>query len=257
MRVRWYLVGLLFPLLGARDGVALGAESAARDVIEEGRSDDYSGTYVLLQQTATIAEIPVLADVIAIARAVSLQNLAHRGSRLQGTGKVCHLQVETSSSLAQTEIPAAFRRSLPDVRTDAEVTYKDGTVSFRQAPQTLVVGAKLKAGEPLPIEPRDPRVFDQDLDEKPGVTVRVSGLISGDIYLVQRSTSRLYGSLRGAAFTGRIDFQNEQSVLGTTNRLFGSGPDPRPIPARSYFRLERVSDHSTCEDATRLAAGWR
>lgn len=257
MKIKWLCLAALLPFSSVNDGAARVPEPSTHSLSEQNPLHDYSGPYVLLQQTVTVAEIPVLADVVATARAVSLQNLVYRSGRLQGTGKVCHLHMETNSSLAQTEIPAAFRRSLPDVKTDAEVFAKDGTVVFRQAPQTLVVGAKLKVGEALPTEARDPRVFDQDQDEKPGVTVRVSGLISGDLYLVQRSTSRLYGALRGSAFTGRIEFQNEQSVLATTNRLFGSGPEPRPVPARSYFRLERVGPDATCEDASRIAASWR
>jgi len=218
---------------------------------------DHSGTYVLLQQTVTVAEIPILADVLTTMRAISLGRLTHEAGRLRGEASLCQLAMENSSDLVKTELPAAFRRSLPPVRIDAELAPKEDGVVFRQAAQSLVVGARLGAEEELPTRANDPRVFDQDQDDKPGVTVRVSGLVSGDIYLVQRSTTRLFGALRGSAFTGRIDFKVEQSVLGTTNRLIGGGPESRPVPSRSYFRLEKVPSDWTCEQAQRLAAGWR
>lgn len=218
---------------------------------------EYSGTYVFLQQTVTVAEMPVLADVVATTRAVSIQRLVQEGERLRGSGALCSLDLESTSSLVKMELPAAFRRSLPPVRIDAALTPKNGGWIFRQAPQTLVVGARLAAGESLPTKPEDPRVVDQDGDGKPGVTVRVSGLVSGEIYLVQRSTSRLTGALRGAAFTGRIDFTNEQRVLDASLGVLKDGPEAKPDPGRSYFRLEKVADGTDCAGARRLAGSWR
>ncbi|HEY5957748.1 MAG TPA: hypothetical protein VIV60_14390, partial [Polyangiaceae bacterium] len=34
---------------------------------------DFSGTYLLVQQTVTVSEVPVLSDVVATTRAVSVQ----------------------------------------------------------------------------------------------------------------------------------------------------------------------------------------
>ncbi|HSC89637.1 MAG TPA: hypothetical protein VLC09_20280 [Polyangiaceae bacterium] len=219
----------------------------------------FSGTYVMLQQTVTRAELPVIADIEATTRAVSLLQLRHDGSRLFGSGPVCALEMQNDSSLVTTELPEAFRRSLPPVEVDARLVATERGLAFRQPERTIVVGARVLPGAPLPSSASDKRVFDQDGDGKPGVTVRVSvrGILAGDIYLVQRSRSRLYGSQRGSAFTGRIDFENEQRVLGSSHPLLGDGPVSRPLPERSFFRLERIQEGADCAAAVRRAQGWR
>lgn len=219
---------------------------------------DHSGTYVLVQQTTTVAEVPIVADVVARTRAISLQRLRARGDRLEGQGTLCHLEMESSSSLVKTEFPPAFRRALPPVRTDARLEKQGDVLFFRQAKQTLVVGARLsKPDEPLPTQADDRRVFDADGDGRPGVTVRISGIVSGDIHLVQRSTSRLSGAKTKGGFRGRIEFQSEQSILSATSSFLESAPEAKPDWSQSFFQLEKVSDSASCEDARRVARGIR
>ncbi len=220
---------------------------------------DFSGTYVLMQQTVTVSELPVVADVVATTRAVSIQTLQQSGDRLRGTGRLCWLDIVSSSSLVSTEIPAAFRRSLPPVVTDARIARQGDVTTFVQAPQTSVVGARLAdpVREPLPGTAGDKRVYDQDGDGKPGMTVRVSGIVTGDIYVVQRATSSLRGNLRGGAFVGGIDFRQEQRILGATSSVLEKGPEAKPDPSRSRFRMSPVKPGISCDEARRLAAGWR
>jgi hypothetical protein len=218
--------------------------------------EDFSGTWVMLQQTVTVAELPVIADVEATTRAVSLMHLVHEDDRLVGEGPLCALTLDSTSSLVTMELPDAFRRALPPVQLDAKLTRREGKLAFHQSPRTLVVGAKVEPNTPLPSDAKDKRVIDQDRDGKPGVTVRVSGIVSGEIYLVQRNTSRLYGARRGPAFTGRIEFSTEQRVLATTNPWLGDGPTSRPVPSKSFFRLERLKGEGGCAEAELVARRW-
>lgn len=235
--------------------VALSNEEKPR---EEKKPDLYSGTYVLLQQTTTVAEVPVVADVVASTRAVSLQKLRFEGDRLYGQGTLCDLRIESSSSLVKTELPAAFRRALPPVRTDARLLEQDGKLFFQQGWQTLVVGARLERPDaPLPTSAEDPRVVDADGDGQPGVTVKVSGLVSGEIYLVQRSRSRFRGEQVKDGFRGRIEFENEQSILGATRSVLKSAPDAKPDWNRSFFYLKKVPDSTSCAAATQIAESLR
>ena len=217
-----------------------------------------SGSYLLLQQTVTVARVPVLADIVATTRALSIQKLELRGDRLVGEGRLCDLSVESSSDLVKTELPEAFRRALPPPRTDARLELRGGRIFFRQAAQTLVLGAKLSSpGEALPTRVDDTRVVDSDRDGHPGVTVRVSGFVSGDIRLVQRSTSRLSGASVDGGFHGRVEFQNDQVVLDATNPLLKNGPTSEADFARSFFRLEKIPNDATCDEARRRARSMR
>ncbi|QDG54143.1 hypothetical protein FIV42_26395 [Persicimonas caeni] len=115
-----------------------------------------------------------------------------------------------------------------------------------------VLGANLDAeADKLPRKKSDPRVIDGDKDGHPGMTVRVSGLIDGELYLLQKSWDRLWGKMLGdGRIVGRIKWRTEQVVLDSTSRLLGDPPEskPHPDPKQSYFRMKRVTAQTSCAD---------
>lgn len=223
-------------------------------------SDAYeslSGVYLYIQKTTSVTKLPVLADVVATTRAVSLQRLTFDGEWLRGSGSLCDVQIHSSSKLVKTELPPAFRRALPAVVTNARLRKQGSALTFTQPPQTLVIGAVLDSkDDPLPTEVHDSRVRDHDGDGKPGVTVLVSGIVSGEIYLAQRSTSHLIGHATPDGFSGTIHFTNDQSILDATKGVLKRNPDATPDPARSEFLLRKVSSKLTCSEARRLAQAF-
>lgn len=220
-----------------------------------GAEPNYSGTYVLLQEAVSVTELPILKDIVATVRTVGIVELSHSKSRLKGEGKICQLKMDSSSSLIKTSFPPAFRRALPQVKVDARVTAEKSGVRFEQGWETVVLGARLKdpLSEGLPSEAKDPRVFDHDRDGQPGVTVAVSGFVSGKVYLVQRSSSRLSGMRVGDGFSGRLKFQNEQEVIGASARMLNRDPGAVPDLKRSRFHLQRVRGPLSCEKAIEVA----
>src|SRR5690606_25075279 len=207
-----------------------------------------SGTYIFLQKTTSVTKMPVLSDVVATTRAVSIQELNFDGTWLRGKGELCSIDLESSSKLVKTTLPPAFRRALPPVQVDARISSEDGLRRFTQAAQTLVLGANLtnKESDPLPTDVNDKRVTDDDDDGKPGVTVQVSGIVNGQIYLVQRSTSRLDGHATEGGFHGRIRFTNEQKILDATSKTLRRDPGAKPDLKRSEFILHRVNAPIDC-----------
>lgn len=223
-----------------------------------GAEESYSGVYLYIQKTTSITKMPVLADVVATTRAVSIQHLTQDGEWLRGSGRLCDVQMHSSSKLVKTILPAAFRRAIPSVVTNGHLRKVGETLTFMQPKQTLVLGAELASDEtdPLPTAPQDPRVRDHDRDGKPGVTVLVSGIVSGEIYLTQRSTSHLIGRATPGGFRGTIHFTNDQSILDATKGVLKRNPDAKPDPARSEFVLRRVDPKLTCSEALRMARAF-
>lgn len=223
-----------------------------------GADDSLSGVYLYVQKTTSVTKMPVLANVVATTRAVSIQHLTFDGEWLRGTGTLCDVQIESSSKLVKTVLPAAFRRAIPPVLTNARLQKTGKTMTFTQPPQTLVIGAELDSVErdPLPSAPNDPRVRDHDGDGKPGVTVLVSGLVSGEIYLAQRSTSHLTGQGTPDGFHGTIHFTSDQSILDATKSVLKRNPSAEPDPERSEFLLRKVKKQITCAEARHLAQGF-
>ena len=152
----------------------------------------------------------------------------------------------------RVEFLRAFRNALSQPVLDAELVYKDKTTLFRQSPLFLVMGASLRRprGDPLPSHQLDPRVTDADGDGKPGVTVRVHGLIDGEIYLVQRTWSALRGrSVHAERFEGNLVHGKEEVVLGATHQILSVFPTTRPNPDKSFFVMEKTTDDAGCDEA--------
>lgn len=219
----------------------------------------YSGRWAFLQATTTVARIPVIGNVYATTTAVSLHKLKHHGERLRGKGKLCHLAIDSGSALVKTTMPPALVRALPIPRIDGVLREHDGQLAFAQPRQTIVLGARLAdpSGGELPQDRSDARVIDQDEDGAPGVTVRVTGLVSGDIHVVQRSWTELTSHrVSHDRIEGAIRFGNEQVILDATSSMLRKAPDATPDFARSRFHLVRVAESSTCMDAI-VALGAR
>jgi hypothetical protein len=220
--------------------------------------DDLSGLYVLVQRTTMVADVPVLPDISAETRSVALLALSRRGARLRGTGPLCHIEIVSSSVLVRTELPAALKQVLPRVELDARLEPEADGYRLRQPPRSVVLGARLRdlVRDPLPTSASDLRVFDQDGDGHPGVTVRVRGIASGELYVVQRATSLLEGTGRDGRFSGQVKFSSEDIVLGATRRILMLRTNTRPDLARSTFRLERLPRGSTCREVMARAHWW-
>lgn len=219
---------------------------------------DLSGTWVVAQLTTTAATVPVVGTIYATTRMVTVHDLDQDGKRLRGPGKLCRLDIDSGSSMVSTNLSRRFKRSLPRPYIDAVIEKTDAGQRIRTGRRLVVVGAKLDepAREPLPTRADDNRVFDQDGDGKPGVTINIGGIVNGDIYVAQRSWTRLLGTKRGDAFSGRVYFDNEQSILGATSSMLDDPPDAKPVPEKSWFRMERVPSGTSCRKARKLTAGW-
>lgn len=211
--------------------------------------NDLSGQWVMTQKTVSIADVPVVGEVRSTTRAVVLYRLKHDGDRLYGEGTLCSLSIDSGSTMVRTIIPEAFRKAVERSTLEATLKVEGGQLRLRQGRKWQVVGARLDnpARDALPTGPSDPRVYDQDQDGHPGVTVKVDGLVSGEIYVVQRSWSELEGIQRSSdRFEGYVRFDQEQVILGATKKMLRNPLPSRPDLNRSVFTFERVGDDATC-----------
>lgn len=214
--------------------------------------NDFSGRWMLLEVASTQAELVVLGAVDSELQVALLLDLHHKNDRLFGSGRVCMFRLHSPTSLVRVEFPRGFRDALSRPILDAELFHQGNTTFFRQSPLFLVMGASLRRprGEPLPLHQLDPRVIDADGDGKPGVTVRVHGIIDGEIYLVQRTWSALHGrSVHTERFEGDLVHGKEEVVLGATHQILSVFPKTRPNPEKSFFVLEKTAANAGCDEA--------
>ena len=82
------------------------------------------------------------------------------------------------------------------------------------------------------------------------MTIKVSGIVSGDIRVVQRSWTELEStSVSTDRIEGNVRFGNEQVILDATASMLKTPPNATPEPSRSRFRLVRLAKGASCSDA--------
>ncbi len=115
--------------------------------------------------------------------------------------------------------------------------------------------------EELPADPEDPRVFDQDSDGKPGVTM-VLGDGMCDILVVSRSIGMFEGQFQSPnLLVSMFESEVAQKVLKGTEGLCGTENETTSNPPRSKVYMMRLDGHDgafnadanqdgviTCED---------
>jgi hypothetical protein len=157
---------------------------------------------------------------------------------------------EDTGAVTHVTIPDAYKKTLAQfTRTGTYGVQGDGGTASLVMPQFAEVeGAHVAdpANGVLPTVATDPQVFDQDADGNPGVTIKISGLVSGDLYVVQRQKSDLLGVATGAdRVEGHYGFTSEQVILGSTSALLQSAASSQqaitdPNACASTFTMVRL-----------------
>lgn len=206
---------------------------------------------------AAVTDLPVLGQTATRTTTTFLLQAQLEDGGLTLSTTTCALEIDNGTELVRTLVPQALVDSLPVADRHATVAELEGVWVYEQASYTEVRGATLldPVGDALPTTAEDPRVNDQDGDDKPGVTLVVTGLVDGEVYVVQRGTSALSGHATNAnTIEGLVTWTAEQVTLGTDNPSLGTERPSRPdSPEKSTFRMVRVVDGCTCEDV--LSAG--
>jgi hypothetical protein len=216
---------------------------------------DLSGTWAEMQLLSEFATLPLVGEVARTSTTILRVTIEQIGAALTQRWTYCATEIDNGSAIASTVIPDAFLVSLGEAAAAATLDASLSPASFVQPWTTEVRGARLNDPErdPLPTRADDARVVDQDGDGKPGLTVRVSalGIISGEVYIVQRVRTRLVGTLVSPdRIEGLVEWSTEQVTLGATSFLFLSGLPSRPDPlaGSSSFVIQRVDPTWECAD---------
>ena len=219
-----------------------------------GAIPDLEGTWAMVQVYPQTAVLPFAGEVTRTSYVVQWVDIEQDGNALTMRDRYCLTFVDDGTLLVSTEIPAAFMASLmPTVRT-ASLSEQEGDVRFVQDPYLEVRGALLEnpGTDELPSDPEDPRVFDQDGDGNPGMTVsvRILGIIEGQTYIVQRVQYVLSGIVVAPdRIEGTIQWSDEQTVLEATNSLLKADTIgyPDPDPSKHVFIMVRMQEPLACE----------
>lgn len=213
---------------------------------------DISGVWAKLVVSSQLSDVPFAGRVRQQTISIQLVNIRQSGGTVTLEAQTCALEFDSGTSLVQIRFPESFVNSLGiDVK---QAQFDPTTLSFVQPRTTYLRGVRLQDPEkdPLPTDPKDPRIFDQDADGKPGMTLQVSviGLFNAEIYIIQRDWNSLRGRLTSSTtLDGLVEWGSEQVILGATNPIFlNNNPTfPDPNLNNSFFRSTRVNNGTSCE----------
>jgi hypothetical protein len=161
-------------------------------------------------------------------------------------------------------IPNDYLRSLPILRQTAAVTSTGSLDLFETSQSVELRGCLLAepAHDPMPTreeflaDPGDARVWDQDRDGHPGMTVYVDGVIRGRLYNIQRWTAIHHGLIVDVDhIRGLTSAQSEEVLLGTDNETLDQDTQTamHDQADRTYFRMMRVDADTSCARLIREA----
>jgi hypothetical protein len=249
--------------------VMYGPLSKGQAISETSRSDlptdlNLSGVWAMVQITSEIVSIPIVGNRTRTTTTHLRLILEQTGDALSVLETNCGTNIDDGTVMVSTTIPDAFLDSLGVTERAAHLEFLSEMDPSTGNPSperrivfpwsTQVLGARLEdpENEALPLDVADPRVFDQDDDDHPGMTVRVEimGLIGGEVYVVQRNRNRLIGTVVSPGFIrGTIEWETEQVVLGASSPFLASGGQgfPDPDPERNFFLARRIDPMLDCE----------
>ncbi|MEZ5382336.1 MAG: hypothetical protein R2754_11170 [Microthrixaceae bacterium] len=181
-------------------------------------------------------------------------DFAEQDGRLIESEEFCHAD-QASDQPIETSISDAATQAIKPPSTPVEVTGEPGKLRVRRPGTPTPIGIRLDdpANDPLPSDPDDPRIVDDDKDGKPGITVnvKVGDGFEGDLYLARREIFAYDMTQDGAdSMVGTVTDSSEQLVIGTTNPVLASTSaqwTQYPDKSLSPIQLKRVGDDWDCD----------
>ena len=238
------------PETDTEDSASDSGEQASEDsATTEELAPQLEGTYAYKRTITTSQEVPMMGRSETVSTSWGYTSITSYDDQIWFTEYGCH--VETSgSSMIEVEIPDIIAQTIEPEAVAMRV-WKDGETIHWERPETVtLLGVRLDdpLRDELPDTPTDSRVFDQDGDGQPGITVKIDGFISGDLYVVQRTTNTYIGTLNGESLLGSIEEYGEQKVLGSTNSMLEQDVPSEAIndPEVNRIHMVPVDSSVTC-----------
>ncbi len=214
----------------------------------------------------TIKNVPFINVQDTVLKSFLLVKILQKNEDIEIYKKWCHLEFENFKDndpeyedIAKMIIPENYILNMPiaKILVNNPPALVKGN-KFTTDKVNILFGARLNdpLNDPLPDKEHPENQYDDDRDSKPGVTVLLTGIISGEIYNVQRFWTKLNVNVLDADHLhGLIDFSNELSIIDTVPEILYYKPEIEKYfrPERSYFRAQRLKNTSSCKNVLDLS----
>jgi hypothetical protein len=246
------------PDVGAPTDVGLDLADAS-DIVE-GRSargclltppDDLTGWWALDEtQTALVSNVPAIGTMTQTSRSLYLveisQNTADPERPLM-RARLCDWVTADDIGLTTTAMNPSIFALMASMTRELTLTDDPAEPRLTTSEGIQLRGLRLDAPavDAFPTALDDPRVFDEDGDANPGVTLFLNGLFPGTLHVAHRHKARLDGCfLEADHVAGLTTWTTEQLILGSEPAtLMDVQPDAQTHPdaSLSFFSLRRAT----------------
>ncbi len=169
--------------------------------------------------------------------------------RLKQNLRFCTQEVSAAIANLKTYVPDRIAEFLPPAKLEAILAGPTPGDRFFSTELFETFGLRtIGLDEPLPTTASDERVFDQDEDGHPGVTL-VLGTDLCEIYIVQRTRTRLSGEVvDGIRVEGTFSADLDKVVLEATQSLCATANEVTPSLLANRFVLVRIDGRNGAYD---------
>jgi len=154
----------------------------------------------------------------------------------------------------EVQMSDAATSAIKPVPTPVTLAEVDGTIHLSRPTTPTGIGIHLEdpANDPLPTDPNDPRIADDDHDGNPGVTAHITagGGLEGDLFIARREIFAYeVDEQDDGSLTGEVIDDSEQLIIGATNPAFLAQEDWEQYddPSKSPIILIPVGDDWDCD----------
>jgi hypothetical protein len=214
---------------------------------------DLTGVWAVQIVSSQIIHTSIVGDQPSRVVILMRGDVAHSGVTAMATIQFCDINVDPVGGVTVI-YPQAAVSSIGTEQFAIALSNNTVGASFTTQSATQLLGwrSMQPATDPLPTSDSDPRVFDPDGDGHPGVTIQTTGLLQADLYMVNRTTVALDGTVMSADLIAGLNATTiTQVILGSTSFLVPNGPidaTTDPNANASTFTLVRLTGSNSCAD---------
>lgn len=225
---------------------------------------DFNGTYAQKMWFTAKSKVATIDMAEAWTRTYFVVNQVQEKDKLHITAKICNIKIDNSASgTLKLNMLQSFADALPLLPKESELIMKDdGTIEFTQGTSWEIrsIDPACYGDKPgdytLPDKETDLCVQDWDNDTIPGLKVVATGLMNGDVHIVEKSSSEFkngWFAADGQTAGGDIFWTDVQEVVKTTNSLLKSGAQnswkevsDKFTGSANFFEQFKIPDGSDC-----------
>ncbi len=206
------------------------------------------GTYAVKMVIPKLQNLPVIGETESSITSYSLATIKQEGEGFMITEQPCHY-VASTNELIQVTIPDRIPAAITPTETPITFAGEGDNITYERAESVVIVGANLAdpVNDELPTTPDDDRVIDHEGDGNPGATATIGGMISGELYYVQRQRYSYSGTRAvDGTLSGMLHDNSTQNTIDATEDMLKSDTSSTPVPERTTAMLLPLTGDYTC-----------